>query len=87
MSPGYSPGAPWVSKIRHDGKYASEEVSFVDDDRTLAADTPLARGATRAIAAGMQHLGIQEAARKRREVGQRNGAWAGNVVYSDLGLD
>jgi hypothetical protein len=41
----------------------------------------------RQIAAGIHHYGCQEAARKRRRVSQWNGVWAGNVLYTDQGMD
>jgi hypothetical protein len=83
----YDPALPRIAKIREDGLQACDEVTFVDDGRILGPTRELTTLATRQVAAGIQHMGCQEAARKRRPVGQRNGAWAGNVVHTDLGLD
>jgi hypothetical protein len=60
----YDPALPRVAKIRKDGLQACEEVTFVDDGRTLAPTQELSWLATRQIAAGIQHMGCQEAARK-----------------------
>jgi hypothetical protein len=82
------PVLPRVAKLRKDGDQACEEVAFMDDNRiTLGPTCDVTHLATRKIAAGIQALGEQEAAQKRRHIGQRNGAWAGKVVYTDLGLD
>jgi hypothetical protein len=59
----------------------------VDDERVVGATEELAKLGTRQIAAGIQEKGVQEASRKRRKVDQRNGAWAGHVVYTDMNAD
>jgi hypothetical protein len=86
-SPQYDPGKLRVMKWRHDGQLACDESTFVDDGRPLGATKALTEQAVRQLASGIQHLGAQEAARKRRPVSQRSGACAGNVVYTDHGMD
>jgi hypothetical protein len=60
---------------------------FVDDKRIIGATEELTKEGARHIAAGIQQKGVQEASRKRRKVDQRNGAWAGHVVYTDMNAD
>jgi hypothetical protein len=83
----YDPGLEYVAKMRKDNLQACDDVTFVDDGREMGPTEELTKAAIRQVTSGIQHLGCQEASRKRRKVGQRNGAWAGNVVYSDQGLD
>ena len=45
-SKAYDPKLPRILKMRSDGLIASEEVTFVDDTRTLADSEPLADRAT-----------------------------------------
>jgi hypothetical protein len=84
---GYDPALPRVAKIWADGLQATDEISFVDDERVVGATEELVKLGTRQIAAGIQERGVQEASRKRRKVDQRNGAWAGHVVYTDMNAD
>jgi hypothetical protein len=76
-----------IIKWQKDGLMACDEVMFVDDGRLVGPTKELTEKAVRQFGSGIQHLGAQEAARKRRPVGQRNGAWAGNVLYTDFGMD
>jgi hypothetical protein len=59
----------------------------MDDGQIVGATEILTQAGVRQVAAGIQYMGCQEAARKRRKVSKRNGAWAGNVLYTDLGMD
>jgi hypothetical protein len=87
-SKGYGPALPRIAKIRADGLQATDEIAFVDEDeRIVGATKELTQQGTRQIAAGIQEKGVQEAARKRRKVDQRNGAWAGHIVYTDMNAD
>jgi hypothetical protein len=83
---GYDPGKPRISKLRADGSLAADWICYFDDGRVSAATRELALRALRQITAYLQHLGNQEAARKRRPVSQRPGAWAGGIAYTDQGL-
>ena len=77
----YRPELPWVSKVRsEDGDLACDFVSYVDDTRTCGNSEEEARAASRKVAGIMNWLGIQEAARKRRDPCQNPGPWAGSVV-------
>jgi hypothetical protein len=85
----YDPVLLCVAKVRFDKKLACDEVTCVDDGRVLGPDQPLTQKAVRQLGSAIQYQhGAQEAGRKRRPVGQRTGAWAGqHVVYTDCGLD
>jgi hypothetical protein len=85
-APGYDPGKPRVMKARLDGAPATEIVLYFDDGRIMGATEELARSRVRQATARLQHLGNQDAARKRRGVSQRPGAWAGGIVYTDQGV-
>ena len=80
--PAYSPvRQPWVSKRRKDGTLAADSVLFVDDIRPTGPTEKEARQASQVMAKESAHRGIQDAARKRRDdVSQTPGAWAGSVV-------
>ena len=78
----YSPVKPWVSKRRKDGTLAADFVSFVDDIRPTGPTEMNARQASQVVAKESAHRGIQDAARKPRDVSQTPGAWAGSVVHT-----
>ena len=44
------------------------------------------RLASRQVASLLNHLGLQDAARKRREPSQTPGAWSGSIVYTSDGF-
>jgi hypothetical protein len=67
-------------KVRLDGAPATELVLYFDDGRVMGATEELAHRGLRQATARLQHLGNQDAARKRRGVSQRPGAWAGGIV-------
>jgi hypothetical protein len=83
---GYNPTKPWVMKLRVDGAKASDALFFVDDGRIIGSDASLCHWAARQLAAELQWLGNQDAARKRRMEDMHAGAWAGTVVYTDQGV-
>ena len=63
----YDPSLPWVCKIRmSDGKVAADLFIYCDDGRVTAPNKLEAKLATRQATSRLNHLGIQEAARKRR---------------------
>lgn len=76
----YLPHLPWVSLVREDGSLACDIVTYVDDSRTCGNSKSEARLVSRAVASRMNWLGIQEAARKRRDPCQDPGPWAGSLV-------
>jgi hypothetical protein len=79
----YDPELPWVSKVREDGKtLAADAFYFVDDARPTGPSKKEAWQAARKVGSTFSWLGIQDAARKRRDSSQRPGAWAGAVVVA-----
>ena len=82
----YNPALPRVRKITLNGDLAADLVTFYDDGRVFGPDEVTACRAIRQMTAKLQWLGNQDAARKRRAVSQRPGAWAGGIAYSDQGL-
>jgi hypothetical protein len=80
-SPEYSPNRPWVSKFRSDDeKIAADLFIFVDDLCPTGSSRKEAWAAARRAASTLNHLGIQDAPRKRRDSLQSPGAWAGSVI-------
>ena len=62
------PSLPWVSKLRaDDGRIASDLFTFVDDGRPTGSSWKDAWLAMRRSASILNHLGIQDAVRKRRD--------------------
>jgi hypothetical protein len=82
-SDGYDPSLPRIRKLQETGETADDVVTFYDDGRVFAASEEHAQLAIRQITSRLQYLGNQDAARKRRAISQRPGAWAGGIVYSD----
>jgi len=81
-SPDYQPHLPWVSKVRdEDGKIANDFLTYVDDTRSCGNSWWEARLASRTVASKLNWLGIQDAARKRRDPCQDPGPWAGSVIH------
>jgi hypothetical protein len=80
----YVPSEPWVFKIRFNPgqkpTIANDLVIYVDDARTIACSYEECRLASRTVASLATHLGLQDAARKRRDPSQTPGPWAGSIV-------
>lgn len=76
----YKPSLSWVSKVRRDGKIASDFVSFVDDFRPSGPSKAEAWRAASKTATTLNYLGLQDAPQKRRDSSQMPGAWTGSVV-------
>ena len=81
--PDYDPSQPWVSKRTVDDKLPPDCFVFVDDGRVLGRTSKECNEATRRVASVMNHLGEQDAARKRRGCSQRSGAWVGALFRAD----
>jgi hypothetical protein len=80
----YDPTLPWVSKIRMGDKcIACDVVIFVDDLRVTGPTKAEAWQAAQRAAGLLNHLGIQDAPRKRRDGSQAPGAWSGCVLRTD----
>ena len=82
-SDNYDPSEPWVSKRTKMDKLPPDCYVFVDDGRVLGRTANECEKATRRTASIMNHLGEQDAARKRRGPSQRSGAWIGGVFRAD----
>lgn len=84
----YDPSLSWISKMRNDGLIACDVFTFVDDERVSGATRELTWQAGHRLAYIQAYLGVQDAARKLRELSQRGGAWAGSVVHTiaDVGV-
>lgn len=85
-SPDYDATLPWIMKLRQDGRQASGLSQYIDDLRVSAATKDLAWQCSSRMAKGLAFLGLQDAARKRRECTQSPGAWAGAVISTEGGL-
>jgi hypothetical protein len=82
----YDPTFPWIAKIRSDGRLAAAIHQYVDDLRLTAPDKELAWRVSSKVVKICSWLGLQDAARKRREPSQTPGAWAGAVVSTENGV-
>lgn len=82
----YDPSQPWVSMRKKDGSLATDCFVSVDDGKVLEATQDECNKATRRVASVMNHLGEQDAARKRRGTSQRSCAWVGAVFRADENL-
>jgi hypothetical protein len=86
----YKPSEPWVCKLRfngtREGTIANDLVIYVDDARTTASQYDECRLVSRRVASLENYLGLQDAARKRRNPSRSPGPWAGSIVCTDGGL-
>ena len=82
-SENYDPSQPWVSKRMKDGNLPSDCFVFVDDGRVPGRTQKTCNQSTRRVASVMNHLGEQDASRKRRGASQHSGAWVGALFRSD----
>jgi hypothetical protein len=86
-SQSYQPGIPWICKRRNgDGKLACDFLIYVDDIRSGGNGWCEARRASQVIAMRLNYLGLQDAARKRRDPSQQPGPWVGSVVGTMEGV-
>ena len=79
----YQASKPWVYKAQDDGSIACNFRAYVDDLRATGSMKDECWQVTRLIRSKASFAGIQDASRKRREVSQAPGAWAGSVVETD----
>jgi hypothetical protein len=80
--PDYKPDLAWVCKMRRGNEeLACDFVMYVDDTCTCGNSKEEAQQVSHRVANIMNWLGIQEAARKRRDPCQDPGPWAGSVVH------
>lgn len=78
----YDPTKAWVTKVRKDGTVAADIFMYVDDVRSCAPTLEEAWRASQRTSTVLGFLGLQDAARKRRDPGQETGAWTGSVVWT-----
>jgi hypothetical protein len=83
---GYDPSKPRLIKLRVGGIASADIIVYFDDARVFGPSQEIAQQGMRQVTSRLQNLGNQDAARKRRGVSQRPGAWAGGIVYTDQGL-
>ena len=76
----YQGSLPWIMQVREDGKLATAVCQYIDDLRTCASSEKDAWDASCRIGKVLTSLGLQDAARKRREPSQTPGAWSGATV-------
>jgi hypothetical protein len=85
----YDSSLPWVSKVRANPNgldhevIASDVFIYVDDVRITGPTELDCWSAAQRVSCTLTHLGIQDAARKRREPRQDPGAWAGAVLRTN----
>jgi hypothetical protein len=84
-SASYRTGSPWISKRRPDGSIAVDVHSYVDDERVTGPTSELTWAGSSRLAKLCAHLGLQDAARKRREPSREPGPWAGVVAHTKVG--
>jgi hypothetical protein len=84
-SKAYEPSLPWVSKVRlGDNNIACDLVIFVDDLRVTGPSSLKCWRAGQRAAQILNHLGLQDAPRKRRGASQAPGPWTGTILRTDL---
>ena len=79
----YEPGTPWVSKVCLDGSLACDLSTYIDDGRTSGSTRDKCWKASKRTASVLNHLGLQDAPRKRRKPSLNAGPWQGLVVFTD----
>ena len=79
----YDPSMPWVYKWDElNERLASHFACYIDDIRGMGGNEEVCRRATRRVASWINHLGQQDAPRKRRPPSRTPGAWAGAMCLS-----
>ena len=63
----YDHRLPLVMKVRKDGTLAPGASQYIDDLRTMASTKKLVRDSSSRLAKGISYLGLQDAARKRKD--------------------
>ena len=79
----YDPTLSWFRVMDHNDQLAAILAIYVDDERVHCSSEDLAWKAAHQIATRESYLGIQDAARKRRQPSQNAGAWAGSIVRTN----
>lgn len=79
---GYDPSMPRVIRVRQDGEMAPGYPAFVDDGRISGVSKVICDSATHRFCTKVNHLGEQNASRKRRPSSTTPGAWTGKMLWS-----
>jgi hypothetical protein len=79
----HDPRKALVAKLRPDGRVAADLFIYMDDFRPTGLDEDACWQANRKAVSTCNHLGIQEAPRKRRLVSRTPGPLAGSMAYTD----
>jgi hypothetical protein len=72
----------WVVKVREDGRVDADFLIYMDDLRPIGPNEEECWRATMRAASVCNHIGIQDAPRKRIEVSRSPGPWEGSMVYT-----
>jgi hypothetical protein len=78
----YTPTKAWATKVRANNEVAADVFIYVDDIRCSAPTQLEAWKASQRTSSVLGMLGLQDAARKRRDPGQETGAWTGSIVWT-----
>jgi hypothetical protein len=79
----YDPFKALVDKVREDGRVAADLFIYMEDFRPTDPDAEEYWRDSRRAARICNHLGIQDAPRKRRGVSRSPGPWSGSMMYTD----
>jgi hypothetical protein len=79
----YFPPMVWMAKVREDGQVTTDLFIYMDDFQPTGPYAEECWRASWRAASICNHLGIQDAPRKKREVSRSPGPWEGSVVYTD----
>jgi hypothetical protein len=82
-TPEYDPSMAWVANMRDDGRVVVDLFIYMDDFRPTGPNAEECWRASRRATSVCNHLDIQDAPRKRREVSRYPGPWAGSMVYTE----
>ena len=86
-TPSYNPTLPRVYKWNDVAKaIAGDQKTYVDDTRAIGHNKNNCENLLHKTESGMSYYGMQDATRKRRPSGQRQGAWAGSKTVTIEGL-
>jgi hypothetical protein len=79
----YDPSLSWVAKITEDGRVGADLFIYMEDLSPPGPDAEECWRAARKGAVTCNHLGIQDAPRKRRAASKTPGPWYGSMIYTD----
>jgi hypothetical protein len=74
-TPEYDPSMSWVAKVRQNRRVAADLFIYMDYFRPTGPNAEECWRASRRVARICNHLGFQDAPKKRREVSRSSGPW------------